>query len=97
MRDVLQDRVAQSAGKGPVGEGTAPGVALAFGEGYPVLRTVARQLQATGIAFHDLSDALDGRPAGTEVYLDFCHINHEGNRRIARRLMDEVLQPLLAH
>lgn len=76
---------------------TAPGVALAFGEGYPVLRTVARQLQATGIAFHDLSDALDGRPAGTEVYLDFCHINHEGNRRIARRLMDEVLQPLLAH
>ena len=75
---------------------TAPGVAVAFREGYPRLRTVAAKLAADGVAFYDLSDALDGREQGNEVYLDFCHINHEGNRLVAQRLMDLFFRPLLA-
>lgn len=75
---------------------TAPGVDIAFREGYPRLRAVAAELAADGIAFYDISDALDGRAEGDEVYLDFCHINHEGNRLVARRLMDAYFDQLLS-
>jgi len=75
---------------------TAPGVDIAFREGYPRLRAVASELAAYGVVFYDVSDALDGREIGNEVYLDFCHINHEGNRLVAQRLMDVYFRPMLA-
>jgi len=74
---------------------TAPGVEVAFRTGYPQLRAVAAELEKEGVEFYDISDALDGRPEGVEVYLDFCHINHEGNRLVAQRLMETYFQPLL--
>ncbi|NIO40318.1 MAG: hypothetical protein GTO41_09045 [Burkholderiales bacterium] len=74
---------------------TAPGVETAFREGYPQLRAEAVALADEGIAFHDISDALDGRAEGNEVYLDFCHLNHEGNRLVAERMMDVFFRPLL--
>ena len=75
---------------------TAPGLELAFQMGYPRLEQVAKELSGSGIEYHDISDAFDGRPAGTEVLLDFCHVNHEGNRLIAQRMMETYFLPLLA-
>lgn len=75
---------------------TAPGLEHAFQEGYPRLLRVAKELSGKGIAYHDISDALDSRPAGSEVLLDFCHVNHEGNRLVAQRMMDIYFLPLLA-
>lgn len=74
---------------------TAPGVEIAFREGYPQLREVAVALEGEGIDFDDISDALNGRTDGDEVYLDFCHLNHEGNRLIAERMMDVYFRPLI--
>ncbi len=74
---------------------TAPGVDIAFREGYPRLRNVAAELEATGVTFHDISDALDGRNPGNEVFLDFCHLNHEGNRIIAQRMMNVYFRALV--
>lgn len=74
---------------------TAPGVEIAFREGYPQLREEAVALASKGIEFHDISDALDGRADGDEVFLDFCHLNHEGNRLIAGRMMDVYFRPLI--
>ncbi len=76
---------------------TAPGVDIAFREGYPRLRSVATELENDGVAYYDISDALDGRKPGHEVFLDFCHLNHEGNRIIAQRMMDVYFRPLLEH
>lgn len=75
---------------------TAPGVEIAFREGYPQLRDEAVALAGDGIEFHDISDALDGRPEGDEVFLDFCHLNHEGNRLVAQRMMEVYFRPLIA-
>ena len=75
---------------------TAPGLELAFQNGYPRLEQVAEELSGQGIEYYDISDAFDGRPAGTEVLLDFCHVNHEGNRLVAQRMMDIYFLPLLA-
>lgn len=74
---------------------TPPGLEHAFREGYPRLQRVATELAGKGIEYHDISDALDGRPADSEVFLDFCHVNHEGNRLIAQRMMDIYFLPLL--
>lgn len=75
---------------------TAPGLELAFKEGYPRLRRVATGLLGEGIEYHDISDSFDGRPTGSEVLLDFCHVNHEGNRLVAQRMMEVYFRPLLA-
>jgi len=74
---------------------TAPGLELAFQKGYPRLDQVAKELSMQDIEYYDISDAFDGRPAGTEVLLDFCHVNHEGNRLVARRMMNMYFLPLL--
>ncbi len=70
---------------------TPPGVDAAFRRGYPVLRKVSEALQNKGIRYVDISDALDGGPETNEVYLDFCHLAHEGNERVARRILDVLL------
>ena len=69
---------------------------LAFQKGYPRLEQVAQELSGQGIEYYDISDTFDGRPAGTEVLLDFCHVNHEGNRLVAQRMMNIYFLPLLA-
>ena len=73
----------------------APGIEVAFEAGYPRLRMAAAQLAESGVAFFDISDALDARQADQQVFLDFCHINHEGNRLVAQRMMDVFFLPLL--
>ena len=70
---------------------TPPGIDVAFDRGYPKLRDVSFALVSEGISFSDLSDALEGRHAHGEVFLDFCHINHVGNRLIAERILDDLL------
>lgn len=76
--------------------GTAPGVETAFRSGYPRLRAEARALEREGIAFYDIADALDHRPAGEEVFLDFCHVAHRGNEIVAQRLMHDYFLPKIA-
>jgi hypothetical protein len=72
--------------------GTAPGVETAFRKGYPRLRETAVALESDRIAYRDISDALDGRPSGEEVFLDFCHVAHRGNELIAQRMMRDYFQ-----
>jgi lysophospholipase L1-like esterase len=74
---------------------TAPGVEIAFRKGYPQLLDEAVKLKAEGIDYYDLTDALDGRARGDEVFLDFCHLNHEGNRLIAKKMMEVYFRPLI--
>lgn len=76
--------------------GTAPGVETAFREGYPKLLRAAQELARQGIEFHDIADALDHRPAGEEVFLDFCHVAHRGNERVAQRLMQDYFRARIA-
>jgi lysophospholipase L1-like esterase len=70
---------------------TPPGVDAAFRRGYPVLRKVSEDLQDKSIRYVDISDALEGRSENNELYLDFCHLAHEGNERVARRILDTLL------
>jgi hydroxypyruvate isomerase len=51
------------------------GLEIAFAAGYPALREA--------MAGVDLSGILDARSPGEEFYLDFCHVNHAANARIA--------------
>ena len=71
---------------------TPPGVDIAFKEGYPKLRNVSVALAADGIPFRDITDALDQRHTYGEIFLDFCHLNHVGNRLIADRLFEDLRQ-----
>lgn len=72
--------------------GTAPGVETAFRKGYPRLRETAVALQREGVDYRDISDALDRRRPGEEVFLDFCHVAHHGNELVAQRMMREYFQ-----
>jgi hypothetical protein len=54
------------------------GADLAFAVAYPLLRRAP--LDA------DLSRFLEDRSPGEEFYLDFCHVNHVADARIARRI-----------
>jgi len=74
--------------------GTAPGVETAFRTGYPRLRETAGALEREGIAYRDMSDALDRRPPGEEVFLDFCHVAHRGNELVAQRLMRDYFEAI---
>ena len=59
------------------------GLDTAFAAGYPVLRGQPD----TGI---DFTEILWRRSSGEEYYLDYCHVNHAANERIARALMAEI-------
>lgn len=72
--------------------GTAPGVETAFRKGYPKLLQAAQDLVREGVEFHDIANALDRRPAGQEVFLDFCHVAHRGNELVAQRLMQDYFR-----
>lgn len=74
--------------------GTAPGVETAFRTGYPRLRETARALEREGVAYRDISDALDRRSSGEEVFLDFCHVAHRGNELVAQRMMRDYFETI---
>ena len=68
---------------------TPPGVDVAFDIGYPKLRKVSLTLQDKGIQFYDITDSLNSHQDLGEIFLDFCHINHIGNKIIADRIFQE--------
>jgi hypothetical protein len=65
-----------------------PGLDRAFQIAYPRLKRAAAQ--GCGSSNVDLADALDGHDAETELYFDFCHVNHMANRTIARRIFESA-------
>jgi hypothetical protein len=65
---------------------TPPGLDAGVAVGYPALRGQLDALRSRGLASFDLSRVLDARRAGEEVYLDYCHVNHVANARIAAEL-----------
>ena len=71
---------------------TPPGVDVAFKKGYPKLRDVSLELVADGVSFGDITDALDQRHTYGEIFLDFCHLNHVGNRLIADRIFEDYFK-----
>ena len=65
---------------------TPNGLDVGFTFGYPELQAVVRRLAARGVSSHDLTSLLNERTNGEEFFLDFCHVNHEANRRIAESI-----------
>jgi hypothetical protein len=70
------------------------GVDIAFLRGNPALALVVSNASAAGVPSWNLSGVLDSRRAGEEFYLDFCHVNHHANQRIAEAI-HERLAPAL--
>lgn len=66
------------------------GLDVAFRRAYLPLREMLRQLAKKGVPNFDLTDAFDDLPAGTEVYFDFCHVNHVANEIVAGRIYDAI-------
>ncbi|MEW6386052.1 MAG: hypothetical protein AB1491_00830 [Thermodesulfobacteriota bacterium] len=67
-----------------------PGLDLSIKIGYPGLRKANKLAEAEGVKSFDLTQALEKRQPGEEFYLDLCHINHAGNKRIAQAIFDLV-------
>jgi lysophospholipase L1-like esterase len=65
------------------------GLALSkqLGDQFSAVYPLVKQKLAADPAFHDLATVLDGEES---VYLDFCHINAEGNMRVAQRIAEAV-------
>lgn len=63
------------------------GLEVAFRVGMPVLKS-ALELISGKVISYDLSGVLVEHQPGREFYLDFCHVNHEANRMIARRMYE---------
>ena len=68
---------------------TPPGVEKAFRIGYPELDSVSQTLAKEGIAYRSIVDTFNHRAGSGEIFLDFCHVNHEGNRLIAQRIFND--------
>lgn len=64
---------------------------------YQALIAYNQVLIENGITSFDITDALNSefRQPGQEVFLDYVHVNHEGNALLAKRIFAE-LQPYLA-
>ncbi|HEX2274954.1 MAG TPA: hypothetical protein VHG90_13865 [Acidimicrobiales bacterium] len=71
-----------------------PGVKEAVRLSYPLLQATVAKLRSEGVTSSDLS-SLDPHPPGREVYLDFAHVNEEGNAKIAEAIFAGV-RPLLS-
>jgi hypothetical protein len=67
-----------------------PGLDTAFELGYPRLRNALGDAAREGIVSVDLSDALTQRRLKQQFYLDFCHVNHEANERIAQLIFEHA-------
>jgi hypothetical protein len=63
--------------------------AAAAREGYPLLRAAGERLRAEGVSFHDLTPLFAG--VREPLYVDHCcHVNAEGNRRIATAMAERI-------
>jgi hypothetical protein len=60
---------------------------------FPMLRRAGRALTASGVRFHDLTDAFAGRPES--LYVDACcHFNHAANLIVADRVFAAIAPDL---
>ncbi|MBP6716302.1 MAG: hypothetical protein KA205_05520 [Acidobacteria bacterium] len=66
------------------------GLDTAFAAAYPAFRDALARVPTPG-AMMDLSAALPVTSEDDDVFLDFCHLNHVGNARIARLIADEIV------
>lgn len=57
------------------------GLEAAFRAAWPLLQKTPS---------YDLSHIFDQRPEGEEYYLDYCHVNHAANARIAAAMADKI-------
>jgi hypothetical protein len=69
---------------------TLPGLDQAFALGYPSLRAAIHIAAGEGVRSFDLSEVLDERAQEEEFYLDFCHVNHAANARIAQAIFERT-------
>jgi hypothetical protein len=67
-----------------------PGLDLAFELGYPRLRQALAAAAEQGVVSFDIADALNERRPRQQYYLDFCHVNHAANERIANVIFAHV-------
>lgn len=65
------------------------GLETAFQAAWPLLEEATLQMQ--GARSYDLSQVLDARADGEEFYLDYCHVNHAANARIAGAISERLL------
>jgi hypothetical protein len=68
-----------------------PGLDEAFRLGDPRLGRAAQAAVRAGMVHVDLTDALDTRSGTEEFYLDFCHVNHAANERLAKLISQHLL------
>lgn len=60
-----------------------PGMDIAFRSATPAMQKVTDRLRTRGVDSRDLSSLLNARSPGQEFFLDYCHVTHEANARIA--------------
>lgn len=59
-----------------------------FAVGYPLSRQQVGKARELGVSSYDLSNAFDHRKS--EIFLDFCHVNHVGNEILAERIAELI-------
>jgi hypothetical protein len=67
---------------------------VSFRVGYPALRRAIRSAERVGVRSFDLSKVLTQREAGEEYYLDWAHVNHRANDRVANRIVEVLVEEL---
>jgi hypothetical protein len=65
-----------------------PGVEMAMKAGYSMLRNTIKRLNEYGISAYDISDTFDN--FNKDIYLDSCHLNHEGNELVAENIFYHI-------
>jgi hypothetical protein len=74
-----------------------PKLDMAFEFGYPRLRKALDDAAKQDVVSIDLSDALNDRQPRQQFYLDFCHVNHLANERVAGLIFDHVFGKASSH
>jgi lysophospholipase L1-like esterase len=65
------------------------GMETAFGVGLPALRAAQRE-SGRQIESYDAMGLFQARPPGEEYFLDYCHVNHKGNRIVVQFILEKV-------
>jgi hypothetical protein len=66
-----------------------PKINVLFEQGYPALRLANQQAAGQGVLAYDISTVLDqARQAGQAFYLDYMHIDDEGNAIVAQKIAE---------
>lgn len=69
-----------------------PGIKEAFDSGYAELQKKVFELAHNNIESYDLGNILNDRPEGEEYFLDYCHVTHKGNKRIAEAIFEKLFE-----